>query len=158
MMLESTSKGPITFKGHILHDRVSMRNLWGISQNFLHTCHSSSILLCISSKNMWRICEEYVTVYCLKFYIIFNKFKSLWIYPKLLRILNNRMTLKVIEIWNLNRFKGTYKHEKIKNQKQRKRESFYVQLMKKSKMQNGYLFRQMQQEKIQHENLVSNDQ
>ena len=25
-------------------------------------------------------------------------------------------------------------------------------------MQNGYLFRQMQQEKIQHENLVSNDQ
>ena len=32
------------------------------------------------------------------------------------------MTLKAIEIWNLNKFKGTYKHEKIKNQKQKKRE------------------------------------
>ena len=34
------------------------------------------------------------------------------------------MTLKAIEIWNLNKFKGTYKHEKIKNQKQKKREFF----------------------------------
>ena len=32
------------------------------------------------------------------------------------------MTLNATEIWNLNRFKGTYKHEKIKNQKQRKKE------------------------------------
>ena len=103
-----------------------MKNLWRISQNFSHTCHSSSILLGILLKNMWRICEEYETVYCLKFYIILNEFRSVWIYQKLWRILNNRMTLNAIEIWNLNRFKGTYKHEKIKNQKQRKREFFMM--------------------------------
>ena len=146
-----------------LHERISMKNLWRISQNFLHTCHSSSIFQCISSKNVWRICEEYVTVYCLKFYIILNKFKSVWIYLKLWRILNNILTLNTIEVWNLNRFKGTCKHEKIKDQKQRKRESFlWVQVMKNSnmdsqgyyhEMQNGHLFWQMQQEKIQHENL-----
>ena len=105
-----------------------MKNLWRNSQNFLHTCHSLSILLCISSKNMWRICEEYVTVYCLKFYIILNKLKSVWIYPKLGRILNNRTTLKAIEIWNLNKFKGTYKHKKIKNQKQKQREFFKARI------------------------------
>ena len=105
-----------------------MKNFWRNSQNFLHTCHSLSILLCISSKNMWRICEEYVTVYCLKFYIILNKLKSVWIYPKLGRILNNRTTLKAIEIWNLNKFKGTYKHKKIKNQKQKQREFFKARI------------------------------
>ena len=123
--------------------------------------HLSFFMYSLSSKNIWRICEEYVTVYCLKFYIILNKFKSVWIYPKLWRILNNRMTLNAIEIWNLNRFKGTYKHEKIKNQKQRKRVFYEYSLWKKGKMdsevyyemQNGYLFWQMQQEKIQHENL-----
>ena len=124
--------------------------------------HLSFFMYSLSSKNIWRICEEYVTVYCLKFYIILNKFKSVWIYPKLRRILNNRMTLNAIEIWNLNRFKGTYKHEKIKNQKQRKRVFYEYSLWKKGKMdsevyyhemQNGYLFWQMQQEKIQHENL-----
>ena len=77
------------------------------------------------------------------------------------------MTLKVIEIWNLNRFKGTYKHEKVKNQKQLKREEFSCTVDEKK--QDGFtrlsswnvkriLFRQMQQEKMQHENLVSNDQ
>ena len=65
-----------------------------------------------------------------------NKFKSVWIYPKLWRILNNWITLNAIEIWNLNRFKGAYKHEKIKNQKPRKWESFlWVQLIKK---QDGF--------------------
>ena len=119
-----------------LRERISTKNLWGISKNFLHTCHSSSILLCISSKNMWRICEEYVTVYCLKFYIILNKFKSVWIYPKLWRILNNRMTLNAIEIWNLNKFKGTIQTRKDQKSKtEKKRESFlWVQLMVKSKM------------------------
>ena len=34
------------------------------------------------------------------------------------------MTLRDIEIWNLNWLKGTYEQEKIKNQKQRNRESF----------------------------------
>ena len=115
-----------------------------ISQNFLHTCHSSSILLCISSKNMWRICEEYVTVYCLKFYVILNKFESVWIYPKLWRILNNRMALYAIKIWNLNRFEGTYKHEN--ERKKMDSQGYYHE------MQNGCLFRQMQLEKIQHEN------
>ena len=72
------------------------------------------------------------------------------------------MTLRNIEIWNLNWFKGTYKQGKIKNQKQRNREIFLSTVDEKSKVdsqgyyheiQNGYLFRQMQQEKIQHENL-----
>ena len=70
------------------------------------------------------------------------------------------MTLNAIEIWNLNRFKGTYKHEKIKNQKQRKREFFMMKKKNKMdlqgyyhEMENRYLFQQMQQEKIQHENL-----
>ena len=72
------------------------------------------------------------------------------------------MTLRNIEIWNLNWFKGTYKQGKIKNQKQRNREIFLSKVDEKSKVdsqgyyheiQNGYLFRQMQQEKIQHENL-----
>ena len=136
--------------------RVMTLKLWfmikkmKLLKNFLNHFFKGPLHERISMKNLWRISQ--------KFYTILNKFKSVWVCPKLWRTLNNRMTLKVIEIWNLNRFKGTYKHEKIKNQKQRKRESFYVQLMKKSKMQNGYLFRQMQQEKIQHENLVSNDQ
>ena len=65
-----------------------------------------------------------------------NKFKSVWIYPKLWRILNNWITLNAIETWNLNRFKGAYKHEKIKNQKPRKWESFlWVQLIRK---QDGF--------------------
>ena len=65
-----------------------------------------------------------------------NKFKSVWIYPKLWRILNNWITLNAVETWNLNRFKGAYKHEKIKNQKPRKWESFlWVQLIKK---QDGF--------------------
>ena len=38
------------------------------------------------------------------------------------------MTLKAIEIWNLNKFKGTYKHKKIKNQKQKKREFFKARI------------------------------
>ena len=105
----------VQYKGPVTRNNI-MKNLWRISQNFLHTCHSSSILLCISSKNMWRTCEGYVTVSCLKFYIVLNKFKSVWIYLKLWKILNNRMMLKPIEIWDLNRFKETYKHEKIKNQ------------------------------------------
>ena len=75
----------------------------------------------------WRICKVYVTVYCLKFYIILTKFKSVWIYRKLWRILNNRMTLNAIEIWNLNRFKRTYKHENIKNQKQRKKKRVFYE-------------------------------
>ena len=68
------------------------------------------------------------------------------------------MTLNAIEIWNLNSFKGTHKYKNIKNQKQKNRESFLrVELMEESKMdsqsyfsemQNGYLFRQMQQEKM----------
>ena len=81
-----------------LRPHYTKEYLWRISPNFLHTCHSSSILLCISSKNMWRICEEYVTAYCLKFYIILNKFKSVWVYPKLWRILNNRMTLTPLKL------------------------------------------------------------
>ena len=115
-----------------------MENLWRISQNVLDTCHSSSILLCISLKNMWRICEEYVTVYCLKFYIILNKLKSLWIYLKLWRILNNRMKLNAIEIWYVNRFKGTYKHKKIKNQKHRKREREFFMCTVDEKKQNEF--------------------
>ena len=114
-----------------MHERISIKILWSISQNVLHTCHSSSILLCMSSKNMWRICEEYVTVYCLKFYIILSKFKSVWIYRKLWRILKNRVTLNATEIWNLNRFKETYKHEKIKNQKQRKKDFFMSTIVEK---------------------------
>ena len=85
----------------------------------------------------WRICEVYVTVYCLKFYIILTKFKSVWIYRKLWRIFNNRMTLNAIEIWNLNRFKGTYKHEKIKNQKQRKKRKFFMSSVDE-KVQDGF--------------------
>ena len=86
--------------------------IWRICEDFIKLLTHLSLFvysLCISSKNMWRTCEEYVTVYCLKFYIILNKLKSVWIYPKLWRILNNRMTLNAIEIWNLNRFKGTYR-------------------------------------------------
>ena len=122
-------KGPVTRKN-------IMKNLWRISQNFLHTCHSSSILLCILLKNIWRICLVYVTVYCLKFCIVLNKFKSAWIYPKFWRILNNRMTLNAIEIWNLNKFKGTIQTRKDQKSKtEKKRESFlWVQLMVKSKM------------------------
>ena len=104
----------------LLHERISMKNLWRISQNFLHTCHSSSILLCISSKNMWKICEEYVTVYCLKFYIISNKFKSVWIYLKLWRIL-----LNTIEIWtNLKGLTNT-KRSKMKNREKERERVFY---------------------------------
>ena len=70
------------------------------------------------------------------------------------------MTLNAIEIWNLKRFKETYKHEKIKNKKYRKRErECYMSTVNKKKnkidseghyheMQNEYLFRQMQQENI----------
>ena len=63
------------------------------------------------------------------------------------------MTLSAIEIWNLNRFKGTYKHQNIKHQRQKKREYLMSILFYHHEMQNGYLFRQMQQEKIRHENL-----
>ena len=86
----------------------------------------------------WRICKVYVTVYCLKFYIILTKFKSVWIYRKLWRILNNRMTLNAIEIWNLNRFKRTYKHENIKNQKQRKKKREFFMSTVDEKVQDGF--------------------
>ena len=136
----------------LLHERISMKNLWRISQNFLHTCHSSSILLCISSKNMWKICEEYVTVYCLKFYIISNKFKSVWIYLKLWRIL-----LNTIEIWtNLKGLTNT-KRSKMKNREKEREREFFMNMVGGKKQggftrllswnTNGYLFRQMQQEK-----------
>ena len=136
----------------LLHERISMKNLWRISQNFLHTCHSSSILLCISSKNMWKICEEYVTVYCLKFYIISNKFKSVWIYLKLWRIL-----LNTIEIWtNLKGLTNT-KRSKMKNREKEREREFFMNMVGEKKQggftrllswnTNGYLFRQMQQEK-----------
>ena len=68
------------------------------------------------------------------------------------------MTVGAIEICNLNRFKGTYKHEKIKIQNRKCETFLWVQLMKNGKMdsqgfyretQSGHLFRQMQQEKIQ---------
>ena len=124
----------------LLHERISMKNLWRISQNFLHTCHSSSILLCISSKNMWKICEEYVTVYCLKFYIISNKFKSVWIYLKLWRIL-----LNTIEIWtNLKGLTNT-KRSKMKNrEKEREREFFMNMVGEKSKVDSQGYYHEIQ--------------
>ena len=48
------------------------------------------------------------------------------------------MTLNAIEIWNLNRFKSTYKHEKIKNQKQRKRERESYKWKVDEKKQDGF--------------------
>ena len=73
------------------------------------------------------------------------------------------MTLNAIEIWNLNRFKGTYKHQKIKNENRKTEIEFFMSTVDEKsnmdsqgcyhEMQNGYLFRQMQQEKIQQGNL-----
>ena len=105
--------------------RVMTLKLWfmikkmKLLKNFLNHFFKGPLHERISMKNLWRISQ--------KFYTILNKFKSVWVCPKLWRTLNNRMTLKVIEIWNLNRFKGTYKHKKIKYQKQRKRERVFYE-------------------------------
>ena len=35
--------------------------------------------------------------------------------------------VNAVEIWNLNKFKGQYKHGKIKNEKKRKRERVFYE-------------------------------
>ena len=63
--------------------------------------------------------------------------RLVWIYPKLRRVLNNRMTLNAIEIWNLNSFKGTHKCKNIKNQKQKKQREFFTSRVD-GKKQDGF--------------------